>query len=153
MKSSHWLIALSLMVLSASCHTDIVTTPRLKLLAEKRIHIEPIQSENPRVGQVLRDIIEKEFIRKRIELGDPNTATVLIAGSTFMTVRSKASQTKVSVIGSGSAFANQAVESISVTARDRDGQILLTASYDNKKQDTVSKLGKEFGKALAQKLK
>jgi len=141
------------MTLSAGCLSDIVTTPRLKTLTERRIYIEPIQSENPQVGQVLRDVIEKEFVRKKIELGDPNTATVFIAGSTFMTIRSKASQTKVSVIGTGSAFASQAVESISVIAKDKEGQILLTASYDNKKQYTASKLRKDFGKALANKLK
>jgi len=153
MKRSFWLIGLLLMALSAGCLSDIVTTPQLKTLTERRIYIEPIQSENPQVGQVLRDVIEKEFVRKKIELGDPNTATVFITGSTFMTVRATASQTKVHVIGTGSAFASQAVESISVIAKDREGQILLTASYDNKKQNTASKLGKEFGKALANKLK
>jgi len=153
MKRLYWLFGLLLMALSAGCPYDIVTTPRLKLLAEKRIYIEPIRSENPQVGQVLRDVIEKEFVRKNFELGDPNTATVFIAGSTFMTVRGKASQTKVSVIGTGSAFANQAVESISVIAKDKEGQILLTASYDNTKQYTASRLAKEFGSELAKRLK
>lgn len=153
MKRSFWLIGLLLMVLSTGCPYDIVTTPHLKALAEKRIYIEPIQSENPHVGQVLRDALEKEFVRKNFELGDPNTATVFISGSTFMTVRSKASETKVSVVGTGSAFANQAVESISVIAKDKEGQILLTASYDNSKQYTVSKLAKEFGSELAKRLK
>jgi len=153
MKKSFWLIGLLLMALSAGCPSDIVTTPRLKTLTERRIYIEPIQSENPQVGQVLRDVIEKEFVRKKIELGDPNTATIFMAGSTFMTVRAKSSQAKVSVIGTGSAFASQAIESISVIAKDKEGQLLLTASYDNKKQHTASKLAKEFGKALANKLK
>lgn len=141
------------MALSVGCRYDIVTTPRLKALAERRIYIEPIQSENPQVGQVLRDVIEKEFIRKKIELGDPNTATVFITGSTFMTVRGKSSETKVFVVGTGSSFASQAIESISVIAKDRDGQILLTASYDNTKQYTASSLAGEFGSALAKKLK
>jgi hypothetical protein len=38
-------------------------------------------------------------------------------------------------------------------AKNRNGQILLTASYDNKEQYTASKLAKEFGSALADKLK
>ena len=153
MRRLYWLIGLSLIVLSAGCNTDIVTTPRLKLLTEKRIFIEPIQSENPQVGQVLRDVIEKEFVRKKLELADPNTATIFITGSTFMTVRAKASQTKVYAIGTGSAFSSQAVESLSIIAKDIEGQILLSASYDNKKQNTASKLGKDIGKKLANKLK
>jgi hypothetical protein len=153
MKRLFWLIGLSSMVLSAGCPYDIVTTPHLKSLAERRIYIEPIQSENPHIGQVLRDVLEKEFIRKNFELGDPNTATVFISGSTFMTMRSKANQTKVAVVGAGSAYSNQAVESISVIAKDKEGQILLTASYDNSKQYTVSKLAKEFGSELAKRLK
>lgn len=153
MKRSFWLIGLLLMVLSAGCPYDIVTTPHLKALAEKRIYIEPIQSENPHVGQVLRDVLEKEFVRQNLKLGDPNTATIFITGSTFMTVRSKASETKVAVVGTGSAFSNQAVESISVIAKDKEGQILLTASYDNSKQYTVSKLAKEFGSELAKRLR
>jgi hypothetical protein len=52
-----------------------------------------------------------------------------------------------------SAAANEAIESISLTAKDRQGQILLTASYDNKKQQTAAVLAKKFGRAVARKLR
>jgi hypothetical protein len=47
----------------------------------------------------------------------------------------------------------QAVESVTITAKDRSGAILLTASYDNADQFTASKLAQEFGSALADKLR
>jgi len=153
MRKLNWIIVILTTATLVGCNPDIVTTPRLKLLSERRIYIEPIQSENPQVGQVLRDVIEKEFVRKKFEISDPNTATVFITGSTFMTVRAKSSKTKVSIIGTGSAFVNQAIESVSLIAKDQSGEILLSASYDNKKQRTASKLGKTLGRAVAGKLK
>lgn len=128
----------------AGCNSDIVCTRQLKALKFKCVYIEPIESQDPYVGKVLRDVLEKEFIRKRVNLCDPNTATIFITGSTFMTSRAS---------GGKYAAANQAIESISVVAKDSSGQILLTASYDNKEQYTASKLAKEFGAALAGKLK
>jgi len=106
------------------------------------VYIEPLQSENQYAGQVLSDVLRKEFIRSRVQLCDPNTATVLITGSAFMTLRS---------ISDGAS--NQAIESVSLTAKDRGGRILLTASYDNKKQYTASQLAKELGRAVAGKLR
>jgi hypothetical protein len=47
----------------------------------------------------------------------------------------------------------EAIESVSVVAKDSTGQVLLTASYDNKEQQSASKLAKEFGAALAAKLR
>lgn len=153
MKKLRWLTGLLLIASCAGCYTDIVTTPRLKTLTEKRVCIEPIKSENPNVGMVLRDVIEKEFVRKKIELADPNTATIFITGSTFLTVRSTANETKLYIVGTGSSNANQAVESVSLVAKDNSGEILLSASFDNKKRYTASKLAKKFGSSLAKKLK
>jgi hypothetical protein len=42
---------------------------------------------------------------------------------------------------------------VSLIAKDRDGEILLIAFYDNKEKYSASKLAKEFGSALANKLK
>jgi len=42
---------------------------------------------------------------------------------------------------------------MTITAKDPNGNILLTASYDNAEQLTASKLTQEFGSALAKKLK
>jgi hypothetical protein len=125
----------------AGCNSDIVCTPRLKMLEHKCVHVAPIESEDPHVGKVIRDVIEKEFMRKKVELCDPNMATVFITGTTFLTVRPASRQTA------------EAIESVSLVAKDREGEILLSASYDNKAQYTASKLAQEFGQALAGKLK
>jgi hypothetical protein len=47
----------------------------------------------------------------------------------------------------------QAIESISLVAKDSNGEILLSASYDNKERYSASQLAKEFGAALANKIK
>jgi hypothetical protein len=117
----------------------------LRELEAKCVHVEPIQSEDPYVGQVLRDILEKEFIRQRVAICDAQRANVFVSGSTFMTLRSPTSGSKK--------VANQAIESVSVTAKGRAGEILLTASYDNTAQYSASKLAREFGAALAARLR
>ena len=146
MNRSYWLIIL--LALFAGCHSDIVTTRHLKTLTHKCVYITPIESENPYVGKVLRDVLEKELIRRRVEVCDPNTATIFITGSTFMTLR-----VSPDAGGRKAAATNQAIESVSIAARDNTGRLLLTASYDNREQYTVSKLAQEFGQALAAKLK
>lgn len=148
-----WLIGLLSIVVSAGCNYDIVTTPSLKTVTAKCVCIKPIESENPHVGKVLRDVLEKELIRKKIDICDPNSATIFITGSTFLTMRSKGSETKLFIAGTGSFVSSQAIESVSLIAKDRDGEILLTASYDNKEKYSASKLAKQFGSALANKLK
>ena len=135
------LIGLLVIGACGGCHSDIVTTSRLKTLEHKCVHIEAIESEDPHVGKVIRDVIEKEFIKAKVELCDPSLATVFITGTTFLTSRA------------AKRGSQEAIESISVVAKDRDGEILLSASYGNKEQYTASKLAQEFGKALAGKLK
>ena len=136
-----WLIGLLALCACAGCNSDIVCTPRLKMLEHKCVNISPIESQDPHVGKVIRDVIEKEFVRAKIELCDPNMATVFITGTTFLTVRPASRQTA------------EAIESVSLVAKDREGEILLSASYDNKAQYTASKLAQEFGQALAGKLR
>lgn len=136
-----WLIGLLVICISAGCESDIVCTKRLKLLENKCVHIAPIESEDPHVGQVIRDVIEKEFIRRKVDMCDPNMANVFITGTTFLTVRSASRQSQ------------QAIESVSLVGKDRDGEVLFSAAYDNKPMYTASKLAQEFGKALADKLK
>ncbi|MHC4557865.1 MAG: hypothetical protein ACYTFW_16530 [Planctomycetota bacterium] len=148
MNKLYWLIGLLAIGTSAGCNSDIVCTKRLKMLEDKCVYIAPIESEEPHIGKVVRDIIEKEFIRRKIELCDPNTATVFITGATFLTVRSTSSQ---NLLASSSA-SSQSIESVSLVAKNKDGEILLSASYDNKERYSASKLAKEFGQALADKL-
>jgi hypothetical protein len=140
-----WLVAL----VCAGCNSDIVTTHHLKELGEKRVYIAPLESEDPQVGQVIRGVLEKEFIRRRVALSDPNDATVIITGATFMTTRGKSAGT---LLGSSSSSI-QACESVSVTAKDRENRILLSASYDNKDRCTVSEFARKFGSALAAKFR
>ncbi len=149
MKRLHWFFALSAVLVGSGCNTDIVCTARLKALDYKCVYIAPLESEDPHVGKVVRDIIEKELVRKKVLICDPNTATVFLSGATFLTVRATSNE---GWFGASSA-SNQAIESISVVAKDRNGELLLSASYDNKKRYTASKLGRELGSALAGKLK
>ena len=141
MNKLYWLIGLLVISTFAGCGSDIVTTDRLKMLEHKCVYIEPLESEDPHIGQVIKDVLEKELMRKRIELCDPNTATVLFTGSTFMTVR-----------GSGAAT-SQSIESVSLVGKDTNGEMLLSASYDNKERYSASKLAQQFGSELAKKLK
>ena len=141
MNKLRWFIGLLAVGVCVGCHSDIVVTNRLKMLEHKCVHVSPIQSEDPHVGQVIKEVLVKEFVRKNVDLCDPNMANVFLTGTTFLTVRSGAKQSQ------------QAVESVTLEARDKDGEILLSASYDNNKQYTASRLGKQFGKSLAKKFK
>ncbi len=144
-----WFIGLVIVSVLLGCNSDIVCTEHLKLLENKCVHIEPLASENPQIGKVVRDILEKEFIRRKVRICDPNSATIFISGATFLTVRSTSSKTFIV----GSSMSSQAIESVSLVAKDPNGQILLSASYDNQDRLSASKLAKEFGSALAGKLK
>ncbi len=151
MNRLYWLMGLLAIGISTGCNSDIVTTRGLKQLNHKCVCLEPIESDDPHVGKVIRDVIEKEFVRRKIELGDSDTATVFITGATFMTAKAKSSGAFFGIGSSSSS--NQAIESVSVVAKDSDGQVLLSASYDNKDRLSASKLAREFGSALADKLK
>ena len=136
-------------VFIAGCHTDIVTTKQLRAVKNKCVFIQPIDSVDPYVGKVLRDVLEKEFIRKKVQLCGEDTANVIITGSTFLTTRATG---KTGWFG-GKESSAQAIESLTIAAKDANGVTLLTASYDNAEQFTASKLATEFGSALADKLK
>ncbi len=144
MNRTYWLIGLFVIGISAGCNSDIVTTNRLKALPRKCVNISPFESQDPQVGKVIRDIIEKEFIRRKIELCDSDTATIFITGATFLTVRANTNQ---------GLSGNQAIESVSLVAKDRNGEVVLSASYDNMAQLSATKLAQEFGSAVADKLR
>jgi hypothetical protein len=144
-----WLIGLLAMTASTGCNSDIVTTRCLKELDHKCVCLEPIESDDPHVGKVIRDVIEKEFVRRKFEMCNPDKATVFITGATFLTTNAKSNG---SFLGTSSS-STQAIESVSVVAKDGSGQILLLASYDNRDRHSASRLAREFGSALADKLK
>ena len=130
------------------CHSDIVTTKHLKAIKNRCVYIEPIESQDPYVGKVIRDVFEKEFVRKGVRMCDAKTANIVITGSTFMTVRSSG---KKDWFG-GKDSSAQSIESLTIAVKDKAGNVLITASYDNREQYTASKLGQEFGKELAGRL-
>ncbi|UCF00369.1 MAG: hypothetical protein JSV82_04710 [Planctomycetota bacterium] len=144
-----WFIGLVILSVLLGCNSDIVCTKDLKLLENKCVHIEPLASDNPQIGKVIRDVIEKEFVRRNVQICDPNTATILIGGATFLTVRSTSSE----ALFMGSSDSRQAIESVSLVAKDPNGQILLSASYDNQDRLSATKLASEFGSELAGKLR
>ncbi|MBW8002516.1 MAG: hypothetical protein FVQ80_10910 [Planctomycetes bacterium] len=143
--------AVLMMSVIAGCNSDVVTTERLRTIEYKCVYVAPIQSEDPYIGKVISDVMEKEFVRRNIAICGPENATVIITGCTFMTVRAAANASELS--SNRSAAANQAIDSISAKVKDRQGNLLATASYNNKDQYTVSKLAAEFGAALARKIK
>ena len=146
-------IVISLMlVLLAGCNTDIVTTKQLKTVKNRCVYVTPIDCQDPYVGKVLRDVLEKEFVRKNVKLCDADNATVILTGSTFMTTRSKGETSLFNMFG-GKQSSAQAIESITIAAKDKAGNMLLTASYNNVDQLTASKLAKDFGSTLADKLR
>jgi hypothetical protein len=144
MSRLHWFIGLFVIGISAGCNSDIVTTNHLRAISNKCVSIAPFESEDPQIGKVIRDVIEKEFLRRKIELCDSDTATIFVTGATFLTVRTTTNQ---GLIG------NQAIESVSLVAKNIDGEVLLSASYDNIAQLSASKLAKEFGSAVADRLR
>ena len=141
-----------MLALFAGCNTDIVTTKQLKTVKNKCVYVTPIDCQDPYVGKVLRDVLEKEFVRKNIRLCDADNATVILTGSTFMTTRSKGETSMLNLFG-GKQSSAQAIESVTITAKDKTGNILLTASYNNVDQLTASKLAQDFGSTLADKLR
>ena len=145
-------IGVLLTVFVAGCNTDVVTSKYLKATQHKCVYISPIESQDPYVGKVLRDVLEKEFVRKNVQLCDADNANVILTGSTFLTTRSKGETSTLNLLG-GKQSSAQAIESVTVTAKDKIGNILLTASYNNADQLTASKLAQEFGSTLADKLR
>jgi hypothetical protein len=145
------LLVLVSVCLICGCHSDIVCTNNLKAIEHKCVYIEDLKTEDPSIGKVLRDVIEKEFVRKRFDICDPNHATVLISGAAFLTNQSKGSQNPLFL--GGSTTASQAIESISLIAKNNKGEILASASYDNVDRQSASKIATEFGKDVANKLK
>ena len=137
---------LSIVFLVTGCHSDIVCSKSLKSVKTKIVYVMPLDTEIPNVGIVIRDVLQKELIRKKIVLCDsPEKATVILSGAAFFTDRA---------FGSGKSYeSNTSLESVSVKILDRSGNILCSASYDNTKRYTASRLSKELGSIVASKLK
>jgi hypothetical protein len=141
-----------LLALFTGCNTDIVTTKQLSAIKNKCVYVSPIESQDPYVGKVIRDVLEKEFVRKHIQICNADNANVILTGSTFMTTRSKGETSMLNLFG-GKQSSAEAIESVTISAKDTLGNILLTASYNNVDQQTASKLAQDFGSTLADKLR
>lgn len=140
-----------ILTLFAGCNTDIVTTNQLKTIKNKCVYVTPIESQDPYVGKVLKDVFEKEFVRKNIQLCNADNANVILTGSAFLTTRSGG--TGWFNLSLEKPYSAQAIESVTITAKDNMGNILLTASYNNAEQKTASKFAQDFGSTLADKLR
>lgn len=143
----------SLLLFTLGCNYDIVRNRNVKLDEPKTVYLAPLKTADPYIGTVIRDVVEKEFVRRGFALADSNSATILISGSAFLTERSKSSGNSILFLAGSSSHTNQAVESVSLIAKNRKGTVLATASYDNADSFTVSKLATEFGSAFSDKLK
>ncbi len=150
MKKIYLIIAI--MSLFIGCNSDVVTTKELKGIKNKCVYVSAIESQDPYVGKVLKDVLEKEFIRKRVVLCDAENCNIVLTGSTFLTTRSHGETSMLNLFG-GKQDSAQAIESVTITGKDKSGNILLTASYNNADQQTASKLAQDFGSTLADKLR
>jgi hypothetical protein len=134
---------LLILILIAGCNYNVVRNKDVKLDTPKCVCNERLKIEDPNIGTVFHNAIEKEFVRCGFELCRHNTATILISGSASLTERSTAG---------GSLNSEQTIESVSLTAKNKTGQILATVSYDNTKRLPTSRLAAELGRAIAKKL-
>jgi len=133
------------------CKSDIVTTKQLYAIKSRCVCVAAIESQDPYVGKVIRDGIEKELVRKNVRVCEANSANVIITGATFLTTRGEGHG---GLFGLGkSDHSAQAIESVSITAKDTSGNIVMSASYGNTDQSTASKIAQDFGSALADKLR
>jgi len=109
----------AILTLVAGCNTDIVTTKQLNTIKNKCVYVTPIDSQDPYVGKVLRDVLEKEFVRKNVQLCDVDTANVILTGSTFMTTRSKGETSMLNNLFGGKESSAQAIHACGGTSRLR----------------------------------
>ena len=80
MSKLHWFMGLLAVGVCAGCgNSDIVVTDRLKMLEHKCVHVSPIQSEDPHVGQVIKEVLIKEFVRKNVDLCEKKCLEAKIA--------------------------------------------------------------------------
>jgi len=54
-------------------------------------------------------------------------------------------------VSSSGAVPSQAIESLSLVGKDVNGEMLLSASYDNKERYSASQFAEQLGSALAKK--
>ena len=141
-------ITVLLTVFVTGCNTDVVTSRYLTAIGHKCVYIKTIESKDPYISRVLRDVFEKEFIRKQVMLCDAETANVILTGSTILKTRYTENKNWF-----GGRESSQAIESVTITAKDKLGNILLSASYNNVNQLSPNKLAKDFGSTLANKLR
>lgn len=144
------LVVVAVCFVLSGCSYDIVTSKaKIKQIENKCVYIAPIESTDPHVGKVIGEVLGKEFLRKGFSFCGSEDATIFITGSAFMTNRGEGSS---GFFGSSN-WSSEAIESMSLVIKNRSGDIIASASYDNKDRKSASKLATELGKALASKLK
>lgn len=148
----------SLLVCSIyGCYSDIAVTEKFKSLEQKRIYVGQIECDNPRVGEILQDCIQKEFVKAKLDISNQDDATMIIGGSVFITPKKDISGTGVfgeyggGVYGAGKE--KILIDSVSLQVKAKDGTLLAIASFNNWADLNVEEVGRYLGGDLANKLK
>lgn len=130
------------------CNTDMVVSPELNEIEDKRIYVSTFTSEDPGIGQVIRDIMIKEMLRAGVPMTPEDQANLIITGAAFLTDQSKGR----SGIFTSSSRTTQSIESVSVVVKTPDGRVMASGSYDNSARESASEIAKELGAKVASKL-
>ncbi|MCH9022804.1 MAG: hypothetical protein IID32_08555 [Planctomycetes bacterium] len=136
---------LGFLLVVAGCQYDVVLSPELKALKPKRVYVESFTARNNQIGDVLRDVVTKEFLRKRVVLCSKESATLFVSGAAFFTDRAVGA---AGLFGS-STHSSEAIESFSLVVKDIEGNTVALASYDNVNRYGAVRLGREVGAILA----
>ena len=145
MRKSAWPAGLACLIALGGCYSDIVVSPKLRAVKSKCVYVEPFTARNSQIGEVLRDVVTKEFLRHRVNLCDKDNATLFVSGAAFLTERARGREGWFGV----SSQTTEAIESLSLTVKDNRGHTVASASYDNVERFTASRLAREVGGALA----
>ena len=151
------LVSMMMMLAVGGCYSDVTVTKELKTLDRKCIHIGQIDCNNPRVAKILRDCLQKEFIKAKLDVCDEDTATMIMTGDVFMTTEKEfAGSGWFGSYGSGGYVGGKealAIDSTSFQVKTKDGRLLAVASYNNWVRERVERVGHFLGYDLASKLK
>lgn len=133
---------------ATGCRTDVVISPELKALPDKRIHVADFTADTEGIGHVIRDVMIKELLREGVTLSSENQANLFITGAAFLTDHTRGR----SGIFTASSMQTQAIESVSVVIKTRDGTVMGSGSYNNSKRKSAAEIGKALGEEIADEL-
>jgi hypothetical protein len=145
------IIPVASMLVLSGCHMDVmVDRERLAEVGLRCVHIGPLASANEPLAQVVRDVLEKEFMRREMGPCTAEEATLLMSGSidalSINTTRKK-------FLGPLEETSRESISSVSLVVKDREGSVVLSMSFDNQDRHSAIHLGRMLGRDLAKKLR